>query len=398
MKITAVETLACDAGWRNYHFVKVSTDAGVTGWSEYDEGFGSPGVSAVIAQLAGAIVGQSYAGPQRFHADVYARTRPAAGGVVGEGIGALENALLDAHAKRLGVPCYEVLGGKVRDALRVYWSHCPAWRINHPQHYGPAITDLAGVEAAAAQVRERGFSALKTNLFIHDEGPSFAWRPGFSSPFSPELNVDRRVIRNLRATLEALRRGAGDDIDILVDLNFHAKTEGYLKILRAIQDFDLFWVELDSYSPDALAFIRGQSRFPISSCETLFGGRELLPFLLRQAVDVAIIDTVWNGAWQAMKMADLCDIHEVNVAPHNFYGHLCTFMNAHFAAAVPNFRIMETDIDRLAWDDALFTHAPQYRDGHLIVPDRPGWGTEPDEAALRAHPPKPHGLIYARKH
>ena len=57
----------------------------------------------------------------------------------GEGIGALENALLDAHAKRLGVPCYEVLGGKVRDALRVYWSHCPAWRINHPQHYGPAI-------------------------------------------------------------------------------------------------------------------------------------------------------------------------------------------------------------------------------------------------------------------
>ena len=209
--------------------------------------------------------------------------------------------------------------------------------------------------------------------------------------------MDGRVIRNLRATLEALRRGAGDDIDILVDLNFHAKTEGYLKILRAIQDFDLFWVELDSYSPDALAFIRGQSRFPISSCETLFGGRELLPFLRRQAVDVAIIDTVWNGAWQAMKMADLCDIHEVNVAPHNFYGHLCT-LNAHFAAAVPNFRIMETDIDRLAWDDALFTHAPQYRDGHLIVPDRPGWGTEPDEAALRAHPPKPHGLIYARKH
>ena len=98
---------------------------------------------------------------------------------MGEGIGALENALLDAHAKRLGVPCYEVLGGKVRDALRVYWSHCPAWRINHPQHYGPAITDLAGVEAAAAQVRERGFSALKTNLFIHDEGLSFAWRPGF---------------------------------------------------------------------------------------------------------------------------------------------------------------------------------------------------------------------------
>ena len=303
--------------------------------------------------------------------------------------------LLDAHAKRLGVPCYEVLGGKVRDALRVYWSHCPAWRINHPQHYGPAITDLAGVETAAAGARAR-LLCIENEPVHPRRRPVLRLAARFSSPFSPELNVDGRVIRNLRATLEALRRGAGDDIDILVDLNFHAKTEGYLKILRAIQDFDLFWVELDSYSPDALAFIRGQSRFPISSCETLFGGRELLPFLRRQAVDVAIIDTVWNGAWQAMKMADLCDIHEVNVAP--FYGHLCTLMNAHFAAAVPNFRIMETDIDRLAWDDALFTHAPQYRDGHLIVPDRPGWGTEPDEAALRAHPPKPHGLIYARKH
>lgn len=397
MRVTKIETLACDAGWRNYHFVKVSTDIGVTGWSEYDEGFGSPGVTAVIEQLAGAIVGQEYAGPQRFYADVYARTRPAAGGVVGEGIGALENALLDAHAKELGVPCHTLLGGKVRDRLRVYWSHCPAWRINHPKFYTPAVTDLGGVSATAAEARERGFTALKANLFIHDEGPSFAWRPGFSSPFAPELNVDRRVIRNLCKTLDALRSGAGEEMDILLDLNFHAKTEGYLKILRAIEDYDLFWVEIDSYSPDALAYVRSQSRHPISSCETLFGGREFLPYLRQQAVDVAIVDTVWNGVWQSMKIADLCDIHEVNVAPHNFYGHLCTMMNVHFAAAVPNFRIMETDIDRLSWDDELFTHAPEYHDGHLIVPDRPGWGTEPNEEALRAHPPKQHGLIYSLK-
>src|SRR5690606_40911085 len=65
-----------------------------------------------------------------------------------------------------------------------------------------------------------------------------------------------------------------------------------------------------------------------------------------QAVDVAIVDVIWNGAWQSMKIASLADIHEVNVAPHNFYGHLCTMMNAHFACAVPNFRIMETDVDR----------------------------------------------------
>jgi L-alanine-DL-glutamate epimerase-like enolase superfamily enzyme len=111
-------------------------------------------------------------------------------------------------------------------------------------------------------------------------------------------------------------------------------------------------------------------------------------------MDVAIIDTPWNGVWQSMKIAALADAHEVNVAPHNFYGHLCTMMNAHFAAAVPNLRIMEIDIDRLEWDDELFTVTPTIEDGHLIVPEGPGWGTEPNEKAIRARPPKsPPGLL-----
>ena len=62
-------------------------------------------------------------------------------------------------------------------------------------------------------------------------------------------------------------------------------------------------------------------------------------------------------------------------------------MNAQFAAAVPNLRIVETDIDRIAWDEELFTHVPIFEDGHLIISDRPGWGTEPVEEAIRAHPP-----------
>ena len=76
-----------------------------------------------------------------------------------------------------------------------------------------------------------------------------------------------------------------------------------------------------------------------------------------------------------MKIAAAAEACEVNVAPHNFYGHLCTMINAHFSAAVPNLRIMETDIDRLAWDHELFTHVPEIVDGHLILPDRPGWGS-----------------------
>lgn len=390
MKVTEIETLACDAGWRDYHFVKLTTDAGIVGWSEFDEGFGAPGVGAVIERLAPRVVGQDVGSHERIYSELYCATRPAAGGVVALALGAIENALLDAKAKGLGVPVYELLGGKVRDRVRVYWSHCATWRINRAAHYPPPITDLDGVKAIGREVREKGFTALKTNIFTYDaqgRNPQ-GWRPGFGAPFMPEINVEREVLDNLIMHLEALREGAGRGVDVLLDLNFNAKTEGYLKILRATSKLDLFWVEIDTFNPQALGYIRRQSPHPVSSCETLLGLREFLPYFHEQAMDVAIVDTPWNGVWQSMKIAASADAYEVNVAPHNFYGHLCTMMSAHFSAAAPNLRIMETDVDRIAWDHELFTHVPQIVDGHLVVPSRPGWGTEPNEEALRAHPPK----------
>ena len=365
MKVKSIETLACDAGWRDYHFVKLTTDTGIVGWSEFDEGFGAPGVGTVIERLSARVIGQPVGAHERIYAEIYCATRPAAGGIVALAMGAIENALLDAKAKGLGVPVYELLGGKIRDRIRVYWSHCATWRINHPTLYKPAITDLDGVKALGREVREKGFGALKTNIFLYDANKKNArgWRPGFGVPFSPELNVEREVLKNLVMHLEALRDGAGPDVDILLDLNFNAKTEGFLKILRAIAHLDIFWVEIDSYSPEALGFIRRQSPHPISSCETLLGLREFLPYFREQAMDVAIIDTPWNGVWQSMKIAAAAEAHEVNVAPHNFYGHLCTMMNAHFSAAVPNLRIMETDIDRIEWDHELFSHVPEFVDG-----------------------------------
>lgn len=388
MKIAKIETLHCDAGWRDYHFVKLTTDDGILGWSEFDEGFGSPGVTTVIERLAERLIGQSVSNHERIYTELFCLTRPAASGVVAEGLGAIENALLDAKAKALGIPCYALLGGKVRDRIRVYWSHCATWRINHPAYYTPAITDIEGVKALGAEVREKGFTALKTNLFIYENGQVRGWRPGFGTPFEPGRNVEKKLLRNIRTHLEAFRESAGSDMDILLDLNFNCSTEGYVKILREIADMEMFWVEIDTYNPKALAYIRSQSPHPISSGETLFGLREFLPYLSRQAMDVAIVDAVWNGVWQSMKIAACAQAHEVNIAPHNFYGHLCTMMNAHFAAAVPNLRIMEIDIDRLPWDHELFTHLPSIEDGCLVISDRPGWGTEPDEKVLRTRPAK----------
>src|SRR3954451_4000904 len=165
MKVSRLETLACDAGWRNYHFVKLTTSDGIIGWSEFSEDFGSPGIGTIIHRLAGKVVGQKVSDHERIYAQLYAATRPASGGVVAQAIGAIENALLDAKAKALGVPCYELLGGKIRDRIRVYWPHCASWRINRGDWYKPAITDLDGVKAIGREVREKKFTALKTNIF-----------------------------------------------------------------------------------------------------------------------------------------------------------------------------------------------------------------------------------------
>ena len=398
IKVTAVDTLMCDAGWRNYYFLKLSTDAGIVGWSEYDEGFGSPGVTDVIEKLAGRLIGMPVNDHEKFFQLATCLTRPAPGSVIGEAMGALENALLDAKAKALGVPCSTLLGGKQRDKVQIYWSHCSTWRINHPVFYPPAVTDLDGVKQCGAEARERGFKALKSNLFIYDDGPVHGWRPGFGVPFYPELNVTKQLIRNVRAHLEALRDGAGPDMEILIDFNFNAKPEGLLKLLRATADLDLFWCEMDLHNPKALAYVRDHSPHPVSSCETLIGLRQFMPYFEAQAMDVAIIDTIWNGVWQSMKIAAVADAHDVNIAPHNFYGDLCTMMNLQFAAAVPNLRIMECDVDRLPWESELYTHSPEFTDdGHLVVPDRPGWGTDPIEEALLAHPPKVTGGLLQYK-
>lgn len=400
--IASIETLSCSAGWRNYYFVKLTTADGVVGWSEFDEGFGNPGISDIIRQITPRLLGEAVGDHERVHAILRGVTRPGTGGVIGQALGAIENALLDAKAKILGVPCAQLLGGRIRDRVPVYWSHCGTWRMSRKPWYEGHIDHIDGVKALGREVRDSGFKALKTNVYRYEDGRPIGWATGFGIPFEPGLNVDRKVIRGVVEHLEALRDGAGPDVEILLDLNFNAKTEGYLEILRAIADQELLWVELDTFDASALAYIRDHSSHPIASCETLVGLGQFLPFLAKQAMDVVIIDLIWNGAWQSMKIAALADAHEVNVAPHNFYGHLATMMNLQFAAAVPNLRIMETDIDRIAWDDELFTHRPEFEEGCLIVPDRPGWGTEPIEEATRAHPANdelnPVGLItYGRR-
>ena len=120
MKITAVESLHADAGGRNFDFLKITTDAGIVGWSEYNESFGGPGVSMVIDRLAPSLLGKDPRAWEAHVALMYALRRQATGGVIQQAIGAIENALLDVKARALGIPVYELLGGRQRDRVPVY--------------------------------------------------------------------------------------------------------------------------------------------------------------------------------------------------------------------------------------------------------------------------------------
>ena len=147
------------------------------------------------------------------------------------------------------------------------------------------------------------------------------------------------------------------------------------------------WLEADMYQPETLAYIRQSTTTRIGSLETIYGRRALRPYLDKLAVDVAIIDPQWNGVMEASRMAAFADAYEVNIACHNYNGHLSTLMGAHFSASIPNFRTFEMLIEEVPWMDDLMTTQNVVEDGHFIVPDAPGWGSDINEQALAEHPP-----------
>ena len=390
MKIAKIEDLHCDAGWRTFSFLKVTIDDGLVGWSEYTEADGSRGLTSVIHGMAEALIGTDPRPIQAIASTLYVKQVQAPNGVNQRAIAAIENALLDIKGKALGVPVYELFGGPVRDRIPVYWSHCGTYRVRNHEAVGtPPLRTYDDVAAMGAEVKARGFKALKTNILPFDGEKLVGFGPGFGrTPGYPALNIDRKTLQAVRDTLGAFRDGAGPEMGLHLDVNYHFKTECFLQVAKSVEPYDLTWLEIDTWDPQSLALIRSRAPCPIASCESITGRRAFRPFLDAYAQDVAIIDVIWNGFLESIKIASMAEAYEVNVAPHNYYGHLCSAVSAHFCAVVPNFRVMEIDIDSVSWRDELFINAPVIEDGELIIPKGPGWGVEVNEAAVRAHPPK----------
>jgi L-alanine-DL-glutamate epimerase-like enolase superfamily enzyme len=386
MKITNIETFLVDAGWRPWIFVKVETDEGVTGYGECSDGRNPYGVAGVVKDLTPLLVGQDPRAYEMRFWDMIRGTRQSPGGIAAKGIAGIELALIDIKAKALGISVVELFGGPTRDAVRLYWSHCGTTRMNHWQLMGtPPIQNMADVTALGREVVQRGYTALKTNILLPGESGGVHFGGFGGPPGSTDGVVTRQMLRHIETLIGTFRDAVGPDVDINLDLNFNFKPESCMRIAKVLEQFDLLWLEIDMYDHNAIRQIKEATSTKICTGENLYYMREFIPYFDCRAADVFMIDIAWNGFAQSKKIGDLADVYQLNVAPHNYYSHLATFIGASLCAVLPNVRIMEIDVDDVPWREELVTNLPQISNGHMQVPTAPGWGTQLNETVARTH-------------
>jgi galactonate dehydratase len=387
MKIKNIKIFHVDAGWRPWSFLKITTDSSLIGWSECTDSHGSPlGISGVIEDLSNLLVGRDPRNIGKLCWEMHSRTRQSPGSVVQKAIGAIENALWDIKSKALSVPVYELFGGAVRESIPLYWSHCGTSRVRAWDLIKkPQIASYEDVSLFGEEIRDSGYKAIKTNIAVFDKNP-YIYMPGFfKSQGDPGLNADIEILSKIDMWIGALREAVGDEIGIALDLNFNFKTEGYIKVGRMLEKYDLMWLEIDSYNPDALRQIKDSIKTPITSCENLYGLRQYRPYFEKLAMDIVSIDVIWNGFSESKKIADMANLYEMNICPHNYNGHLSTFISMHLCSIVPNLRLSEIDVDDVPWRDELFTNLPIIEDGCFKLSKESGWGTELNEDALERY-------------
>lgn len=386
MKITNIDTFIVDAGWRPWTFVKIETDEGITGYGECSDGSAPHGVVGTIEDLKPRLIGED---PRAFEMrfwDMIRRTRQSPGGIAAKAIAGIDCALIDIKAKALGISVVELFGGPTRDSVRVYWSHCGTSRARNYDLIGvPPLRSMEDIADLGREVVDQGFTALKTNIVFPGDPSSLYWSGFDRGPGTTDQVASTELLRHIETLLGTFRDAIGPDIGLCLDLNFNFKTESCLRIAKVVEQFDLQWLEIDMYDPEAILQIKESTTTRICTGENLFYMREFIPYLELHAADVLMIDVPWNGFSQSKKMGDLAEVYQTNIAPHNYYSHLASYISASLCAVLPNVRIMEIDIDDVPWKDDLVTDPPEIVDGYMTVPTKPGWGTDLNEDEIAKH-------------
>ncbi|NQW17587.1 MAG: mandelate racemase/muconate lactonizing enzyme family protein [Chloroflexi bacterium] len=392
LKITNIKTFIVDGGFRPWTFVKVETsDPGVVGWGDCSD-WGAPGpITATVDRLAEFVVGRDPMQVEAIWWDLHNVSIRHTAGIASKAMSGIDSALWDIRGKVLNAPVWQLLGGKMRDELRLYWSHCGSTRAR-PKF----MTDRLGVKQVqttddlrevAQEVKDRGYTAIKTNLIsLKDRPDALPIKPGLGDS-APAGDAPASVRRNAEAVVGTFREELGPDIGIALDVAFSFKLGGTIKLAQALEPFDMMWLETETFDAEALRVIRDSTTTTICTGESIFGTTGYRPFLQNYSQDIIMPDLAWNGITMGKKIADLANAYDTLFAPHNCHSPINTLVSAAVDATVPNFFIQEFDVDDAPWRDDIMTHPFEIKNGHLQITDRPGLGSDLIEEELLKHPP-----------
>ncbi|MEA2597208.1 MAG: galactonate dehydratase [Thermomicrobiales bacterium] len=361
LRITGVRTVAVGAGWRNYVFVLVDTDGGVTGLGEASLGGQTHAVLGAIKDLEPLLIGADPFRIEHIWQQAYRHAFWHGGVTFMSALAGVEVALWDIKGKALGVPIHRMLGGLVRDRIRAY--------ANGPR--GGTPDELA---RSASELVARGFTALKMGPFE-----------------ATPILAGKRYIDAGVAKVRAVREAVGPDVELMIDAHGRLSPSVAVRAAEALAPFGIMFLEepcLPEHAP-AMVRIAEKSRIPIAVGErhvTRWAYPELLASRAIGVLQPDIIQT--GGIAEARKIAALAEMHFVAVAPHNPWSWVNTVASLHLDAVTPNFLIQEVITEPEPWKDAIVVNPPVMDgEGYFSPPEAPGLGLELDLEAAKRFPP-----------
>jgi galactonate dehydratase len=367
MKITGLKTFIVDAFRCNWVFVKLYTDSGITGVGEATVEMRERTVAHAIEELGRYLVGvDPFAIEHHVHLmnrDSYWRS----GVILRSALSAVEAAMFDIKGKALGVPVYELLGGKCRDRIQCYAN---GWFA------GAKTPDQFASKAANAV--DLGFRALKFDPF----GSAY-------------LHMDSEARARAVDIVSAVRDRVGPHVELLIEVHGRLDVPTAVAAAHDLVPFRPFWYE-EPVPPECLstlAEVRARIPIPVAAGERFYDCFRFDEALRAGALDILQPDPCHcGGLLETRRICDLARLHSRPVSPHNPNGPIANAMTLQIAASCQNFLMLETMMTDVAWRSDVVREDLDLVDGCLVIPGQPGLGLDLNEQAAAEHPYEPHEL------
>ena len=374
LQVTAFELLPVRATARTvWLFVRVRTDAGLTGLGEASDAFGFANTTKEdAARMESALRGffELVKGQSPLEVGAYrqrAESMAAKGGLVtATACSAIEQALWDLAGKALDVPTHALFGGRVRDTLPVYANINRATTVRTPAGFA---------ETAKAAVRD-GFRAVKG-------APFDGFPPAGSSPAAIEAALENGI-----ACVAAMREAVGPDVEVMVDCHSFFDVAMAERVARRLEPLNLAWYE-EPVAPERIEEtreIRRRIKQPMAAGEILYGVAGFAPLSRDRTVNVIMPDVKHcGGLLELTRIAAAAEQDGVLVAPHNPSGPVSTAATVQVCSVLRNFRLLEFQWGEVGWRSDVVAPVEFFDRGTLHVPSRPGFGIDLNDRVLRSH-------------